>query len=237
MLAENLIITYGKWSSTYAASPRKLAETSVSYGAPSMLRSYCIAKRALDICGASLGLLLLILLLPWIALCIQLEDRGPIFYKQVRIGKNGRPFSIIKLRTMVINADRYLALHPALQIAWLKQGKLRRDPRITRIGAFLRRTSLDELPQVLNILHGEMSLVGPRPVQFTELGAFGELGHLRLTVKPGLTGLWQVCGRSTSDYARRALLDSTYVLHCSFWTDLRILCKTVPVVIKGHGAF
>lgn len=196
-----------------------------------------IAKRGLDICGALAGLALLALLLPVIATLIWWEDRGPIFYKQVRAGQHGRPFFMYKFRSMVVDADAYLARHPELLEAWRRSGKLKRDPRITRIGAFLRSTSLDELPQVLNILRGEMSLVGPRAIQFSEKAFFGELLELRQSVKPGLTGLWQISGRSMTDYEQRCILDCIYVIEWSFWSDVEILLRTLPIVTTGIGAF
>ena len=198
---------------------------------------YQITKRSLDICGALLGLFVLGFLLPVIALCIFCEDRGPIFYKQKRIGLHGQPFSTYKLRSMIPNADNYLEQHPTLQKAWQQSGKLREDPRITRVGRILRRTSLDELPQMLNILRGEMSLVGPRAIQPSEVIALGDLSELRQMAKPGLTGLWQVCGRSQTDYDQRCMLDCTYVMERSLEVDIHILLKTFPVVLRGVGAY
>jgi len=196
-----------------------------------------MAKRGLDICGALVGLLLLALLLPVLALLIWWEDRGAIFYTQVRVGRHGRPFSMYKFRSMIMDADAHMARHPELLAAWRKSGKIQNDPRITRIGAFLRSTSLDELPQVLNILRGEMSQVGPRAIQFSEQAFFGELMELRQSVRPGLTGLWQISGRSTTDYEQRCILDCIYVIEWSFWSDIDILCRTLPIVTHGIGAF
>lgn len=196
-----------------------------------------MAKRGLDICGALVGLVLLALLLPVIASLIWWQDRGAIFYKQVRVGQHGQPFFMYKFRSMMMDADAYMARHPALLEAWSKSGKIKNDPRITRIGAFLRSTSLDELPQVLNILRGEMSLVGPRAIQFSEQAFFGELMELRQSVRPGLTGLWQISGRSITDYEQRCILDCIYVIEWSFWSDIDILCRTLPIVTHGIGAF
>ncbi len=198
---------------------------------------YQAAKRGLDICGAIVGLIILGLLLPIVILLILLEDRGPIFYKQVRVGKDFRPIPFYKLRTMIVDADGHLARHPELREAWCQTGKLQNDPRVTRIGSFLRRTSIDELPQMFNVLCGDISLVGPRPIQFSEIPVFGELINLRQAVKPGLTGLWQVSGRSNTDYAQRAILDCIYVMDCSFWIDILIIFNTLPVVLHGMGAF
>ncbi len=200
-------------------------------------RNYQLIKRGLDIGGSLFGLALLLLFLPFIALCILWEDQGPIFYQQERIGRYGRPFQAYKLRSMVINADAYLAQHPDLLQAWQHNGKLQNDPRITRTGRFLRRSSLDELPQVINILLGDMSLVGPRAIQAAEIATFGELGELRQMVKPGLTGLWQISGRSHTTYEQRLLLDCTYVLECSTEIDMHILIRTLPVVVHGVGAY
>lgn len=200
-------------------------------------RTYLIAKRGLDICGALVGLTILALLMPIIALLILWEDQGPIFYQHVRIGQYSQPFVTYKFRTMMVDADAHLAQHPGLQQEWQKSGKLENDPRVTRIGRFFRRTSIDELPQLLNVLRGEVSLVGPRAIQSSEVERFGELIELRQKVKPGLTGLWQVSGRSMIDYEQRAILDCIYVMERSFWTDMLILFKTIPVVIHGVGAY
>lgn len=199
--------------------------------------AYRVAKRGLDICLALVGLLLLAFMLPIIIPIMLLEGWGPIFYKQKRVGKDLRPFNLYKIRTMRVDADEYLAQHPKLLQAWSQNGKLQNDPRITRFGRFLRQTSIDELPQMFNILRGELSLVGPRPIQFSEIAIFGELIELRQTVMPGLTGLWQVSGRSTTDYQQRAILDCIYAIEHSFWIDILIIVNTIPVVLHGLGAF
>lgn len=200
-------------------------------------RFYQAVKRVIDICGAVVGLIVLGMLLTVIVPLILLEDCGPIFYKQKRVGKHSQSFFLYKLRTMMVDADGHLARHPELLEAWCQTGKLQNDPRVTRIGRFLRRTSIDELPQMFNVLLGDISLVGPRPIQFSEIPAFSELIELRQTVKPGLTGLWQVSGRSNTDYAQRALLDCIYVMDCSLWIDLWIMINTLPVVLYGWGAY
>jgi exopolysaccharide production protein ExoY len=214
----------------YASDNLLLLEPNISW-------AYRITKRGLDICSALLGLMLFCLLLPAIALLIVWEDRGPIFYKQVRICRYGQPFTIYKLRSMITNADAYLAQHPELLKAWQQTGKLHADPRITHIGSFLRRSSIDELPQLFNVLRGEMSLVGPRAIQSSELAAFGELSELRQMVKPGLTGLWQVSGRSMTDYEQRCILDCTYVMQSSLLMDIQIVFRTLPVVFYHTGAY
>jgi lipopolysaccharide/colanic/teichoic acid biosynthesis glycosyltransferase len=190
----------------------------------------------LDICVSLIGLGALALLLPILGLLIFLEDRHSIFYKQQRVGLHGILFTTYKLRTMVANADDYLSRHPEVQARWKEKGKLSDDPRITRIGRFLRRTSLDELPQLLNVLRGEMTLVGPRAIQASEVTAFSELSQLRQEVKPGLTGLWQISGRSFTTYQQRCVLDCIYVQECSLWADVLILIRTIPVVLCGRGA-
>jgi exopolysaccharide production protein ExoY len=204
---------------------------------PHTSQVYEFFKRLLDICGALMGLFVLVLLIPLIAFLVFLEDRGPIFYAHERIGRHSQPFITYKLRSMLVDADAYLKAHPELFESWKKIGKLESDPRITRIGNFLRRTSLDELPQMVSVLRGEMSLVGPRAIQFSEIERFGELIKLRQTVKPGMTGLWQVSGRSMTDYEQRSILDCTYVMNRSFWIDAHILLKTIPAVFHGVGAY
>lgn len=225
------------------ALPLPLAKTSSAFlyiflwQEPQFSRLYLFIKRFVDILGALSGLVLLALLLPVLAFLIKREDAGPIFYKQVRVGRHGQAFSLYKLRTMMVDADSYLTRNPELLRAWQQNGKLYADPRITRIGHFLRRTSLDELPQLWNVLCGEMSLVGPRAIQFSEMALFHDLLAIRQQAKPGLTGLWQVSGRSNTNYEQRNVLDCTYVMECSTWMDLTILCKTFPVVFHPTGAY
>ena len=217
--------------------PKDLPRHQVEQQKFKIAKNYQCIKRSIDIGIGLIGLLFLLLLLPFIAIFILWEDRGPIFYKQERVGQYGRLFQTYKLRSMITNADEYLAQHPELLQAWQHNGKLQDDPRITQTGKFLRHTSLDELPQVINVLRGDMSLVGPRAIQAAEVAAFGELGELRQMVKPGLTGLWQISGRSHTTYEQRLLLDCTYVLECSIAIDLYILIRTLPVVVQGEGAY
>ncbi len=192
---------------------------------------------ALALCGT-------VLLLPWVALIsafIKLSSRGPVFYGQLRIGEGGQAFRAWKFRTMVENADEQLAhcleANPELQVEWAATHKLRRDPRVTRIGRFLRQTSLDVLPQVWNVLWGEMSLVGPRPIVPEEVVKYGEEFDLYLKVRPGLTGLWQVSGRSDTTYSGRVAMDVHYVRNWSVWLDVYLLAKTVGVVLRRQGAY
>ncbi len=196
-----------------------------------------VLKRILDITIACIGLIVLSCLLPFIALYIFCEDGGSIFYHHQRIGFQGRPFRLYKLRSMKRDADVLLAQDAALLAAWQQQGKLRHDPRVTSIGRFLRRWSIDELPQMLNVLRGEMSVVGPRPLQQSELVAFGRLISIRQSVKPGLTGLWQINGRSETGYEQRCVLDCLYALEHSLWVDIHILHRTFPALLSGSGAY
>ena len=199
-----------------------------------------MVKRSFDVV---VGSLLLLLVSPLFAALMWLVARTgrPVFYGHERIGRGGRPFKCLKFRTMVANAERvlhdHLAHHPELREEWLRDHKLRDDPRITRIGAWLRRTSLDELPQLINIIRGEMSLVGPRPVVAEELPRYGENVVYYLESTPGLTGLWQVSGRNDLDYRRRVHLDCWYVKNWSLWSDVIILIKTPRAVLRGHGAY
>jgi len=192
------------------------------------------------------GLVVLIslLALPFIALIsllIRLDSPGPIFYRQIRIGREGRLFKAWKFRSMVVDADialaQYLRAHPELRFCWEEDHKLKDDPRITRVGRFLRRTSLDELPQLWNIFIGEMSLVGPRPIVHEEVWRYGDMYELYLEVLPGLTGLWQVSGRNDVTYEERVNFDAYYVRNWSVWLDIYILMRTVKVVFAGDGAY
>ena len=198
-------------------------------------------KRTIDISVSLFGGALISPLLLLIALLIKLDSPGPILYGHTRIGQGGRRFKAWKFRSMVKDADKvlevYLEHHPELRDEWKASQKLRVDPRVTRVGRWLRKLSLDELPQLWNVLKGEMSLVGPRPIVREELARYGERGVLYLKVKPGMTGFWQVSGRSDTSYAERVEMDAYYVRNWSIWLDLYILARTVWVVLFGHGAF
>ncbi len=197
------------------------------------------AKRLFDIVGALTLAVVLSPLLLVVGLVLA-RDRGPIIYSHSRTGRHGRTFGCLKFRTMVPNAEQVLRelLHhdPDMQREWMRNHKLRNDPRITAIGRFLRRTSLDELPQLWNVLKGEMSLVGPRPVVREEWARYGHRLDHYLAAKPGVTGLWQVMGRSDCCYRRRVALDSYYVRKRSLFLDVFILLQTVRVVVRGRGA-
>jgi undecaprenyl-phosphate galactose phosphotransferase len=170
-----------------------------------------------------------------------MRKRGPVFYGHERVGKGGKRFTCLKFRTMVPNADQvledYLTRHPEQRAEWEHHHKLKNDPRITRIGAWLRRTSLDELPQLINVIRGEMSLVGPRPVVVDELERYGDNLIYYLESHPGLTGLWQVSGRSDVTYRQRVHLDCWYARNWSLWCDVVILIKTPKAVFRGFGAY
>lgn len=185
-----------------------------------------------------------ILILPFfilIVVAIKIDSPGPVFYGQYRLGQKARPFTAWKFRSMVVNAEQVLAQQLAadetLREQWQKERKLKQDPRITRVGKFLRRTSLDELPQLWNVLRGEMSLVGPRPIVDDEITYYADKFELYQRVPPGVTGLWQVSGRSDVTYAERVSLDAYYVRNWSIWLDIYILLKTVWVVLVGDGAY
>jgi Undecaprenyl-phosphate galactose phosphotransferase WbaP len=202
--------------------------------------AYSRAKRTLDIIGA---LVLAAVFAPLILVIIAFTGReeGSIIYRHRRLGRDGRTFDCLKFRTMVPNADQalrdLLERDPVIKAEWLRDHKLRNDPRVTPIGRFLRRTSLDELPQLWNVIRGEMSLVGPRPIVKDEALRYGRYLRTYLAAKPGVTGLWQVTGRNDTNYRRRIVIDTYYVRKRSFLMDLRILLKTVKVVIWGRGAY
>jgi exopolysaccharide production protein ExoY len=174
------------------------------------------------------------------AVLIRLDSRGPVLIKVKRLGKDGTTYYKYKFRTMVPNAENvlktFLETDPEVREEYLRTYKIKNDPRITRFGKWLRFTSLDELPQVINVLKGEMSWVGPRDILDSELAKYGEFGQKFLTVQPGITGLWQVSGRSNLSYAERVRLDMRYIDTVSLLVDLQIIVRTMPVVLFGDGA-
>lgn len=200
-----------------------------------------LIKTVVDYGLTIVGTIIISPILLFIAAWIYKDSPGQVIFKHVRIGKNGKPFPCYKFRTMCLDAqqklDDLLKKDPAARAEWEKDFKLKNDPRITRSGAFLRRTSLDELPQLLNVLKGEMSLVGPRPVIQDELARYGEFVDDYLMVKPGITGMWQVNGRSDTTYDERVQMDSWYVRNWSMWLDLMLLWRTVKAVVSGKGAY
>lgn len=199
------------------------------------------AKRAMDVLLVLASLPFVLPLLGLIALLVALDSRGAVFYRHERIGRGGAPIKVWKIRTMVINADEvlqeYLNAHAELKQEWELSQKLKDDPRVTRIGKFLRKTSLDELPQLYNILRGDMSLVGPRPIVNSEVKFYGNVFSSYKQVRPGLTGLWQISGRNNTSYETRVQLDQHYVKNWSIWLDVYILVRTVFVVLVQEGAY
>lgn len=198
----------------------------------------CI-KRIFDLLISLVAVVLLSPVLLVISLAIRLEDRGPILYRAQRVGRGGKPITVYKFRSMRMHADRLEdMLTPEELEEYKKNYKLEHDPRITKVGAFLRKTSLDELPQLFNILAGTLSLVGPRPVLQEETELYGDKRALLLSCKPGLTGLWQVRGRSNVTYedGRRQALELNYVSHRGLWLDIKILFWTVGAVVRMDGA-
>lgn len=199
-------------------------------------RFYLVLKQLFDFVMSLVGIILLLPVFLIIALCIKLDDGGPVLYFREIIGQHGRRFFALKFRTMIPGADAYLAQRPELMRKYQQNMKLKRDPRITRVGKFLRKTSLDELPQLFNVFVGQMSLVGPRIIHPSELPRYGEYALKRLSVKPGITGLWQISGRQHISYDERVQLDMHYINTRTFVLDLAILVKTLKVFIVHTGA-
>jgi exopolysaccharide production protein ExoY len=198
-------------------------------------------KRGFDVAGALAAILMLMPLFCLIALAIKLWDRGPVFYRHRRVGLNGTSFDCLKFRSMVTNGDevltRHLAANSEAAREWEETRKLKRDPRITPLGASMRKTSIDELPQLLNILKGEMSFVGPRPIVTAEVPKYGPVIAHYFRTRPGLTGPWQISGRNDVDYSSRVALDQGYVENWNFWRDLAIIAKTARVVVTARGCY
>ena len=198
---------------------------------------YIVAKRVLDIVASTIGLVICIIPFLVIMMLIVIDSPGAPIYIHRRIGKNGKPLPLIKFRTMYRNADDMMAKFTSEQMAeWQENFKVECDPRITKIGRFLRRSSLDELPQILNILKGELSIVGPRPVVAEELERYGTNKEKFLSVTPGLTGYWQAYARSNCTYEQRMKMELYYVENANFWWDIKIMFATVGSVLRRHGA-
>ena len=203
-------------------------------------------KRTLDLIGALFGGLLISPLLIALALLIKLDSPGPVFFRHERLGNGGKHFRCLKFRTMHPDAEQllvqYLKENPHLRVEWERDMKLHDDPRVTRFGRLLRKTSLDELPQLWNVVRGEMSLVGPRPpwdeqiTSYREAYRYGDAYDLFKRVKPGMTGFWQVSGRNETDWETHVTMDAHYVHNWSIWLDLVILARTVPSVLFSRGA-
>jgi exopolysaccharide production protein ExoY len=200
-----------------------------------------VRKRFFDVVSAACAIVLLSPLLAMIALLIKLSDGGSVVYAHRRVGRKGNIFYCLKFRTMVQNGDEVLAAHfaanPQSREEWLATRKLQNDPRVTRVGQVLRKLSLDELPQVFNILLGHMSVVGPRPIVKDELEMYGPAADCYLRSRPGLTGLWQVSGRNDVSYGTRIAFDQHYVENWSFLADLRIIVLTVPAILAARGSY
>jgi lipopolysaccharide/colanic/teichoic acid biosynthesis glycosyltransferase len=194
-------------------------------------------KRVLDVIGASAALLVALPVMAVAALAIKLDSPGPVFHRAVRVGRNGRKFTFLKLRSMQTDAEELRGLLIHQNVVQGPAFKLQNDPRVTRVGRLLRKTSLDELPQLIHVLEGWMSLVGPRPPFPEEVERYEPWMLKRLSVRPGLTCLWQVRGRSDLSFEEWMRLDLDYVDRCSLSLDLRILLLTIPAVISGRGAY
>lgn len=202
---------------------------------------YRFIKRIIDIIGGLVGIVLLIpiTIVLYLISIFSKENKGPIFYEQLRVGKNGKYFRIYKFRTMIIGADKilkkYLEENEEAKIEFEKNQKLEYDPRITKLGKILRKTSLDEFPQFINVLKGDMSLIGPRPLVEGELDAHNGNHKLYESVKPGITGYWGVNGRSNTTYEERLELEYYYAKNFSFWLDTKIFFKTIISIVKREG--
>jgi exopolysaccharide production protein ExoY len=197
-------------------------------------------KRCLDLVLAVTALVSFSPLFLMIAASIKLSDGGPVLYRHQRVGRRSQHFCCLKFRTMAVNGDAiltaYLQASPQADKEWRECRKLKTDPRVTTLGVALRQLSLDELPQLINVIRGEMSLVGPRPIVSEELGKYGQSAELYFRARPGLTGAWQVNGRSDTSYDQRVKLDCEYVQNWSLWRDLVIIAKTIPAVMSARGS-
>lgn len=201
-------------------------------------KGYLIAKRIMDICGALVGLICLSWLFLIVAILIKLEDpKGPVFFKQVRVGKDGKEFYMYKFRSMVTNAEELLESLLHLNEVSGAMFKMKDDPRITKVGKFIRKTSIDELPQLWNVLKGDMSLVGPRPPLPREVAQYTEYDKQRLLVTPGCTGLWQVSGRNDLGFDEMVELDLKYIRERSLLYDIKIIFKTIKIMIRPNSAY
>ncbi|WP_245504444.1 sugar transferase [Lichenihabitans psoromatis] len=205
------------------------------------IRSSQIAKRVFDVSVVTTALILFIPLIVTICVLMLLTQGRPILFRHNRIGKNGRNFPCLKFRTMAVNADELLAKHLNVSVEasheWNTTRKLKSDPRVTPLGRVLRKSSVDELPQLLNVLWGDMSLVGPRPIVMDEVSYYGSSIHHYHQVRPGLTGAWQISGRNDVSYSQRVEMDVDYVKTQSFSKDIKILAKTVPAVLASRGSY
>ena len=204
-------------------------------------RSSPVACRALDIVVALVALVLLGPVMSVVAVIVALEGAGPVLFRHTRVGKGGASFQVLKFRSMSVDGDRILAEHlrqnPDAAAEWARDHKLRVDPRVNGLGAFLRKSSLDELPQLFNVLKGEMSVVGPRPIVMAEVPRYGRAFKAYCNVPPGITGIWQVSGRNDISYRRRVAMDALYSRRKSVMLDLRLMLSTVPAVLAKKGSY
>jgi Undecaprenyl-phosphate galactose phosphotransferase WbaP len=234
-------VTAGSFLLTDSLNTSKGAFRPSSETGPQHLFRYRVIKRAIDVLLVLVSAPIVLPLVAVVAAAIRLSSPGPIFFSHRRIRRHGSFFTIWKFRTMCSNSaevlENYLKAHPEARAEWRRSHKLKRDPRVTRIGDFLRRTSLDELPQLWNVLNGSMSLVGPRPIVAAEVEKYGDSFPNYCMVKPGLTGLWQVSGRSKLTYPQRVQLDSHYARNWSLLADIKIILRTLSSVMDGDGAY
>jgi exopolysaccharide biosynthesis polyprenyl glycosylphosphotransferase len=196
-----------------------------------------IVKRGAELAGIVVTAPIWLAIFSIVALLIVIDSRGPIFFKHRRVGKDGAEFGMYKFRSMINNAEEMKATLEELNEATGPLFKIKDDPRLTRVGKFLRRTSIDELPQIINVILGEMSVIGPRPGTPEEVAQYEPWQHARNSVKPGISGLWQVSGRSEIPFEEMCLLDIYYIENWSLWLDVRIVLQTIPYVLLGHGAY
>ena len=200
--------------------------------------AYRMVKRIFDVVASAIALVLLSPLFLILTIAIKIDDpNGPVFYTQTRVGKNGKTFQIIKFRSMISNADKLLARLKNQNEVEGAMFKMKNDPRITRVGRFIRKYSLDELPQLINVIGGSMSIVGPRPPLISEVEQYTDYDKQRLMVVPGCTGMWQVGGRNDVDFDEMVRLDLTYIQNRSVWLDLKIMFETVKIMIVPNGAY
>jgi len=197
---------------------------------------YDICKRGVDVSVAAALLVLMLPLFILVAALVKATSRGPVFFRHRRLGRHGREFACLKFRTMVVDAEEQLRRNDLLRRRFEETFKIKNDPRITPVGSFLRRSSLDELPQLWHVLRGEMSLIGPRPIVPPELAKYSIYGGKLLSVRPGLSGMWQVCGRSDTTYPQRVMMDMHYIDHRSLSLDLWLMLFTIAAVARKSGA-
>ena len=237
-----IVITNSRYISSLWVRPYEIGEMLGLEIGQNLLSAWQRAfKRLIDLALVVISLPFTVLLFSAVAILIKLDSRGPVFYHHMRLGQKNRYFKMWKFRTMHTDADEklksYLEANPALRAEWDASHKLKNDPRITRVGKFLRKFSLDEFPQLINVLKGEMSLVGPRPIVHDEVQFYGKLYPIYCEVMPGMTGLWQISGRSDTSYVTRVHLDEYYVRNWSIWLDYFIITRTGLVVLLGKGSY